>query len=535
MSNYDIALINGRIYGKRGMENSFIGIKNGLIKKICDNNMICDYNADSLIDLKGKTIYPGFIDSHMHLLSYSQKKLNEISLNGLTSDDQLISKVKVFIKEKNLKKGEWIIGAGWNQDDFKNRKMIDKTVLDKISKDNPIILTRTCYHICAVNTYVLNLANIDKNTKDIDGGKIDRDKFGNPTGILRENAIGLVSEFLPVLSDKNIMKSLIIEGLKDLKKVGITTVYTDDFSYVSNKKKLWDVYRELSLENKLPINVVLQLRAEDERDVKEYKSLGLYSGKEVKNLIIGKIKLIVDGSLGSRTAALNKPYEDDKENKGILLIEKNNIEKIVSSCFANDFDVTIHAIGDRAIENVLDIYAKHYDIYTKKKYNPEIIHAQITSKEILKKFKKYNVSANLQPIFLNTDWKIAGNRVGEARLKYSYCTKQFLDMGITCFASSDSPIENFNPLYGIYSAVTRKDLDGHPINGWIPSEKISIKEAINLFTINLAKNNKLKNNGDLIKVGLSANLVVLAEDLEKIEDDKIKDVLVNLVIVNGKL
>ncbi|MBF8982058.1 amidohydrolase [Lutibacter sp. B2] len=531
---FDKLFVNGSFFHENE-EINFVGVKDGKIIK-CGNSKEIDpyYNdADEIVDLKGKAVYPGFTDAHMHLIAYSQKKLYEVMLDDVTSREQLVTRVRNFIKEKNIKAGDWVIGSGWNQDKFDDKKFPDRYLLDEISTVHPIHFIRACYHICVVNSKALAIAKIDENTISPEGGRIDQDEKGVPTGILRENAMDLVTEIMPGIKEKDKMKELIIKGCQDLDKVGITTVHTDDFPFVEDKEVLWHVFKDLATNKKLPIRVVLQLRVARVEDIYAYNKMGMKSGYNINNLRIGPIKIISDGSLGSRTAALDHPYEDDQENKGLMLMTENELDKLVYESFTNDFDMSIHAIGDRAMRIILETYERHYDMYRNKGFRPSIIHCQIGTKEILDKFKKLDIIANIQPIFLNTDWDIAQNRIGKERLKYSYCWKKYIDTGILCVGSSDAPIESFNPLYGIYTAVVRKDLKGMPKSGWMPEEKVEIKEAIDMFTINAAYLSHEEALKGSIEVGKYADFVVLSDDLYKINKDCIKDIRVEKTIVGG--
>ncbi|MFZ5965976.1 MAG: amidohydrolase [Bacillota bacterium] len=533
----DKLFVNGNFYCKEGKSPiRYIGVKDGrIVSKGNGEEINLDGIASEIVNLGGSSVYPGFIDAHLHLIAYSQKELYEVSLNDVQSKEEMVLKIRKFIKEKNLQKGEWVIGSGWNHEEFDDKELPDRFLLDQISSDHPIFLLRTCYHICVVNSNALKVANIHVDSVSPKGGKIDRDGSGIPTGILRENAMDLLAAVMPKIHDKERIKQLVMKGCMDLAEAGITTVHTDDFSYVEDKETLWACYRELAESDKLPIRVILQLRAATIDDIQDYHRLGLASWQRHNNMVVGPIKIIADGSLGSRTAALDEPYADDKENKGIMLIQPDNLDKMVYESLINDFDICIHAIGDKTMGLVLEIYEKHEEMIRRKECRPSVIHCQIGSKEILEKFQRLNVIANIQPIFLHSDWKIAENRVGKERLDYSYAWKKYIDAGIKCAGSSDAPIESFNPLYGIYSAVTRMDLTEKPPGGWIPEEGLAIKDAIDIFTINaayLSHEEALK--GDF-EIGKYADFVILSDDLRRIEENSIKNVRVEKIYIGGNL
>lgn len=507
-------------------EADYIVIKNGIILDVgtANNKSTFCMNTGEVIDLQRKTVLPGFTDCHMHLLAYSNKKERQVDLSGVRSVEQLMYSVKRFILENDLRPGDWVIGAGWNNDDFPGKSIPDKNILDSISKVHPIKLTRACYHLHSVNSLALKLAGINKDTPGIDGGQIDKDCQGYPTGILTENAIELIDRIIPGISSRDTIKNLIIKGCIDMKKTGITTVHTDDFPFAADKTELLLAYTELASEGKLPIRVVLQLRATGPEDIETYKSLGIIPGKVTGRLFFGPIKIIADGSLGARTAALNTAYSDDPENNGLLIYQENRLEEMIALAIEAGFDPAVHAIGDRAYETALNVFNKYKHAILTKGIRPSIIHCQVGSKRALELMRDLGITANIQPIFINSDWKIAENRIGKERLKYSYCWKDYIDMGIRCVGSSDAPVEPLAPLYGIYSAVVRKDLCGNPQDGWLPDQRLSIYEAMKLFTVNPHYLIRQQHRLGSISKGKLADMVILSEDILSIPPSRIKDI-----------
>lgn len=468
------------------------------------------------IDLQNKWITPMFYDCHVHLLSLVKKREMEVDLSGITSKKQLIDTVKEFIAKKNIPKGHWVIGSGWNQERFSDKVLPNLWDLNQISEEHPIYLVRACYHIAAVNTQALKMAGINQDVCEVSGGVFDRNEQNELTGVVRENAMSIIENSISKMDNKEEMKRSILKGLQMLKEKGIGVVHTDDFSYVDDRKALWEAYCELAKEDKLEIGVVLQLRAESIDDLKLYRALGLKSYERVGKLMIGPIKVIVDGSLGSRTAALEESYSDDEGNYGILIFKKEELHGICEKSFDMGFDFTAHAIGDRAMNMVLDIYQSQYDLYKSKGFTPSIIHCQIMSRSIISRMKELGVVANIQPIFLNTDWNYVENRIGNERLPMSYAWKTMCEKGIICVGSSDAPVEDFSPLYNIYSAVTRRDLTGEPQGGWMKEEVLDPCEAMKLFTVKAASFSRDNGRGSLSK-DKNCDFIVWNEDLSKID------------------
>ncbi len=534
---FDKLFFNGNFYSSDEKEIEYLGITDGKIAalgRLKDTAQV-DECADEVIDLEGRSVYPGFTDAHIHLLAYAQKKLYEVSLSGCTSKEEVKQRIRAHIVKNDIKPGEWVIGAGWNHELFEDKSYPDRYLLDEVTEECPVFLIRTCYHICVVNSEALKVCGIDENTIFPDGGKADRDKEGKLTGVLRENAMSMIQSQIPKIRSKEKMKHIILEGCNDLVSKGITTVHADDFCFVEDRKMLWEVYKELAEKNELPLRVVLQLRVASLEDISEYKELGMKSWVDVNYLRIGPVKIIADGSLGSRTAALEDSYSDDPGNKGIMLSTEAEFDIIISECFKNEFDVCVHAIGDRTMRTLLDIFEKHEKIYREKGLRPSIIHCQIASEAILHKFKTLDIIANIQPVFVCSDWNLAESRVGAERLQYSYSWRKMIDKGIKCAGSSDAPVESFNPLYGIYAAVNRQDLSGMPEGGWMPEEKLDLSESIFIFTEGAAYLSHEENQKGSFKKGNYADFVILSDDLFKINPYQIKDVEVEATIIGGQL
>ncbi len=369
---------------------------------------------------------------------------------------------------------------------------------------------------------------INRETSNPEGGVIDRDKNGEITGILREKAYDvLVRPKLPKSSLAK-KKKWLLSALKYAASKGLTLVQTND-------KDAFSAYKELENENNLPIRVMLTIHYE-ELDYFSQKSMKTGDGSTI--FWLGRVKLFADGSLGGETAALKEPYVGTR-NKGILTETPAELKQHITNIIKNGWEAEIHAIGDRAIEVAISAIEKAKkeleSDYQTKKYSHVITHCQVTPPETVTKMKNSGIIANIQPIFINTDMHWAEKRLGEKRIKYSYAWKNLLDAGIPCAGGSDSPIEPIDPLFGIYSAVTRKDLNGFPERGWHPEQKLSIEEAISLFTLGGANIAHLKNKIGVLKEGGFADFIILNRDIFEIEPEKIKDLEVVATIVNGKI
>jgi predicted amidohydrolase YtcJ len=413
---------------------------------------------------------------------------------------------------------------------FWEHRLPNRYDLDKISTDHPIYFTRICGHIGVVNSKALEILSINSYTENPGGGIIDSES-GVSTGILRENALDLVSSFLPTMTVEEIkttLKSAFIDALK----VGITTIQTEDLTHCGSLKNLLAAYCELEKEEALPIRFILQLNLPNEKSLNEAVSLELKSTLGSNILKIGPVKLFQDGSLGGRTASMKEKY-CDADTKGLLIYNQISLDNITKLVHNAGFQITIHAIGDYASETVLNSYEKIINASDNKDLRLTIVHCQFTNDVLLKKFKKLNIVANIQPSFAMTDYPIVENAVGKSRADKSYAWKDMLKLNIPVTFSSDAPIESFNPLEGIYAAVTRKDLNGYPKEGFNKSQKLTVIEALKANTLVPAFMSFEEDIKGSISIGKLADFVVLSENILHAEDYNIKNITVLETYVGG--
>jgi predicted amidohydrolase YtcJ len=485
---------------------------------------------EDIVDLKGQTVVPGFNDSHMHFLNYAVFK-SRVSLSDLNSINEMIETSKAFIEKNNIPKGEWIISRGWNHNHFSEERLPNRYDLDKISTEHPIFFSRVCGHIGAANTKALEVSGVTKDTENPDGGVIDKQN-GELKGILRENAMNFIFEKIPSMKKeeiKKVLKSAFIDALK----TGLTTIHSEDMGTAGDLNELIEAYKELEVSKELPLRFSLQLNLNNKQALENAAALNIKSCDGSRMFNIGALKLYQDGSLGGRTAAMKEPYADT-DNNGVIIYSQEDLDTLVLEGHKAGFQLAIHAIGDRAMEMILNSYEKLEKNYSGKDLRPVIIHCQFTNKEILQRFKQLNVIANVQPSFVMTDWPIVEKAVGKERAFESYNWKSMLDHNIKVSFSSDAPIESFNPLYGIYAAVTRKNLAGEPSEGWYKGQSLSVMEALIAFTLGSAYMNFEENIKGSISPGKLADFVVLSENILTTPSDKIKDIKVMQTFVGGR-
>lgn len=532
----DLILINGII---ETMDNSnprveAVAVKNGKITEIGSTDKILKLKKEDtkVIDLEGKLLIPGFNDSHMHLLNYGVS-LQLADLVNCTSIDNMIDTVKDFINQNNITSGKWIRGMRWNHNLFLEKRLPDRYDLDKISVEHPVILSRVCGHVIAVNSKALELAGINKNTPQVEGGLFDLDENDNPTGIFREKAIQLIINHIPKPGIEEIKNYIRIAADK-LIKYGITSVQSDDFPVFSvDFELILEAYKQLINEGDLSLKIYEQCNFKDLTSLKDFIDRGYYTGHGDDFFKIGPLKLLADGSLGARTAYLSEPYSDDPSTYGIPVFTQEELDQLVSVASEANLQLAIHAIGDKAMDMAMESIKK---VHKPNNYDRHsIIHCQITNRQLLDKFKSLNLLALIQPLFVATDLHFAEERVGKNRVNTSYNWKGMLDRNIIMACSSDCPVESPNVLHGIYAAVTRKDLKGYPESGWLPEQKLTVAETVYCYTMGAAYVSFDENKKGSITPGKYADMVVLSDNIFDLDPDKIKDVDVLMTFVNGKL
>jgi hypothetical protein len=502
---------------------------------LVENGIIVNYNVEKKdryqqIDLKGKTLIPGLCDSHLHTVMYGSE-LDKIDLSDTASINELIEIGKKHVKNKDFKAGDWIFGWGWNQENFKDNNLPTAKDLDKISTEIPIVFKRECRHVLIANTAALKKADIYN--RNINNNKIYKDSKGNPNGILCEDAQKLILDAAPKTTVDDI-KNYILEASKKYLEYGLTFVQSDDLSDSNiSFHKILRAYFELADDGKLPLRYNLQLRLTNEKDLKDF--IDNYDiGKYNDYLTLGPLKLWADGSLGARTAALRESYNDHDNNLGQLLCDKEKMDKLIEIAYKNKMQVACHAIGDRTIEQFIDIIEKMNEKYDYR-LRHRIIHSQLADHKLLKRMRDANISVDIQPAFTASDWKIVKNRIGEKREKQSYLWKDMIDLGINTAGSSDSPIEKPDPIWGISCLVTRKDKFYKPDFGWLPSQKVTVQDALEIYTKNGAYNALTENNLGQIKPGYRADFSILSENPFYVVEDKLRDINVDAIVIDGNI
>lgn len=536
----DLILVNGAIHTMDSSNTiaEAVAVKDGKIAAVGNSKDILSLkdHDTKVIDLKGRTAVPGFNDSHMHLLNFGYS-LRMADLSKCRSVEDIIECVKNFISEKKLEKGTWVRGRGWNHDYFEGEKRFPTRYdLDKISTEYPVVLTRACCHISVVNSKALEMAGISKDTPQVEGGHFDIDENGEPLGIFREKANALISDKIPYATVEEV-KEMIKEAAAYANSKGLTSVQTDDFGHVPGNgfREVIKAYTQLRDSGDLTLRVYEQCLLPEIGLLKDFLSCGYKTGVGDELFKIGPLKLLGDGSLGARTAALTEPYADDPSTSGILVFTQEQLDELVGTAHDGGMDAAIHCIGDKSMYMAFNAIEKVLKTSPGEDHRYSIVHCQITDETLLNKFESLNVIAHIQPIFLHYDLHMVEDRVGREKAKKTYAFKTMLKKGVHVGIGTDCPVEALDTMPSIYCAVTRKDLNGYPSKGWLPEQKLTVQEAVHSYTMGGAYASFEENIKGSISEGKLADMVVLAEDIFGIEPDKIKYVEVDMTFLGGKL
>ncbi len=507
---------NATIY-KSSMDS--ILIEDGRILEVFQGDKNLE-NIDEVIDVKGAFVLPGFIDSHLHTLNLGYY-LSNVSLIGITSLKRLLEIVKEKIAQ--VKEGKWFYARGFNESIFEEPKLPTKQMLDEISKDIPIVLSRACGHMMVVNSKVLELCGVTDD-EEKDGGRIDYEN-----GFAYEYALEDIKAHMPSPTREDLILYL-QEAMHYLNQFGITGVGSDDFISVTENWELpLDVFLQQSYQHKMSIRMNEQCEFHTLEEFAKFLDEGYTTGVGNEIFQVGPLKMIVDGSLGARTAYLSKPYEDAKETRGMLCYSEEEFARFVELASNYNMPTISHAIGDGAVDVVLDTYEEYMLENNPLGYG--LVHCQIMRRDQIDRILKHKLYCYIQSLFINGDAVFYEKRVGDtARTSYPFAS---LYRGTTTGNGSDAPVEIPDVLKGIYLAVTRKSIDFDAMMD--ASECLTIEEAIDSYTVNAAKLIGREEDLGKIQEGYLADLVVLDKDLTKIEPKEILDTKVVLTLFDGEV
>ena len=504
-------------------------IFNNKIIKVGSNKEIraLTTNKTKEIDINGKIVLPGFTDSHFHF--YEQAlNFDSVDLSKTLSFKEM--EQALYDKIHKTKKGEWVTGYGFNESDWPETQMPDRHDLDKIAPDNPVCIWRCDLHIGVANSFALKEAQININTPDPVNGKIAKDSTGMPTGVLRELALNLIKNVIPVLSKTKVLSNM-EKGIKKLHGIGITSIHDIRLMGGLDGKDSLNAWQKLNEQNNLNIRCHVSLPGEM---TDQAVALGLRTGFGDDKLKIGYLKFFADGGMGARTAWMIEKYLDAEY--GMPLTSIKDIEHAVLEAEKVGLSVMIHVIGDRANREIVSMFERIEKINPKRPRIPHRIeHVQMIRPDDLKRMAQLkSIILSCQPNNLSLDISMIELSVGE-KSKYTYVLKSILTNGLPLIFNSDAPVCDPNPFIGIYSAVTRKRMNKTPENGWYFEQAVSVKEAVAAYTITPAVAAGVDNVLGSISPGKFADLIILKSDIYSMDPDKIGDTKIDMTIFDGKI
>ena len=478
-----------------------------------------------VINAGGKLVLPGFNDAHVHFLQ-GGAQLDQVNLTDAASPEEFARRIGRQVKK--TPKGEWVLGGRWDETKWAKPELPTKELVDPVTGETPIFVERYDGHETLANSAAMKLAGVDAKTPDVPGGIIMRDASGNPTGIFKDAAQELIYKVIPPMSHEQRLRA-VRRALEHAASLGVTSVQhmNPEFADVA-------AYSALAEKGDLSTRMYA---VPMETQWQEQAKVGIRRAWGSSFLRLGAVKGYADGSLGSRTAYMFEPFADDPGNRGLLSDEMHPPSAMHDRLMQADavgLQLRVHAIGDRAISMILDIFS---DIEKEHGYHDQrftIEHAQHMAQKDFERFAQLHVIASMQPYHAIDDGRWAGKRLGHQRSRYSYAWRSFLDHGVTLAFGTDWPVAPLNPMLAIYAAVTRATLDGRNPDGWVPEEKITVPEAVEAYTMGSAYAEFQEHEKGSVTPGKLADIVVLSDDIFHIKPEAIRNVKVETTIVGGK-
>ncbi|PGZ90513.1 amidohydrolase [Bacillus sp. AFS029533] len=468
------------------------------------------------INCNGKIGFPGFIDSHLHLIGHGEA-MNRVDLSKCQSYEEMLDRMKKVVKDAHP--NEWIVGEGWNENEWESKAVFQVDDLNSLSSTNPLVLKRTCRHVYFVNSLAISHAAINEQMQ-IDGGQIGYFEDGRLNGLLYDEAVNLIIKAMPAPDDQYLSKA-IISAIKDCYQYGIVGAVTEDLSYYGNANLVIDLYERLL--NEVPFHTHVLIHHTTLDEVKGR----LHKGN--KNVSFGGVKAFIDGSFGGRTALLEKPYDDNQSITGLQVTSLEKLEVITKKARENGLPIAFHMIGDLAVKQAIDVVKK----YPNQTQLPDrFIHCALLSPKLIEEMKELNIVVDVQTSFIYADYPWLVERIGQRRNEFAYLIKTLINESIAIANGSDTPIDTINPWQGIYTAVTRKAKDGRAYN---IEEAISLYEAIKLYTIDSAASFRQEDKRGLIKEGYSADFILFDENPFELEKDDLLYVKCSETICRGNI
>ena len=506
----DLIVVNGTVYtvDEAHPRASAFAVRNGRIIFVGSDReaRMLAGSATQVIDARGNAVIPGMVDAHAHLLGLGTS-LRNVQLAGSKTYDEVIA--RVVERSKSMKAGEWIVGRGWDQNLWTDKKFPTHELLSRALPNNPVVLTRIDGHALLANAMALRAAGVTAATRDPDGGRIERNADGSPAGVFVDNAQGLVSRSIPAATPAQ-TRQAIIAAIAEANKWGLIGIHDAGAS-----RRTIDIYESLAREGRYNLRNYVMVSG-DSANVRYYLGLGPRSAMYNGRIWVRSFKLYSDGALGSRGAALLAPYSDDSNNTGLVVTPAAEVQRVATAALRRGFQVGVHAIGDRGNRIVLDAYDAALKAVPTPDHRFRIEHAQVISLRDIPRFALLGVIPSMQASHQTSDMRWAEARVGPERIKGAYAWRSLLNSGVVIPNGSDFPVEEVNPLISFHSAISRQDGTNWPAGGWYPDQVMTREEALRSMTIWPAYAGFQEKTMGSISPGKYADFVILDRDIMKI-------------------
>lgn len=477
-----------------------------------------------VIDLQGRTVIPGMTDAHAHLISLGFT-LDDVDLVGSTSYEEVIERVAARARE--VPAGTWIVGRGWDQNDWPDTRFPHHAALSRAVPDHPVYLSRVDGHAALVNEAAIRAGGLTAQTPDPDGGRIERATDGSPAGVLVDNAMDLVARVIPDATREERIRA-IEAAIAEANRWGLTGIHDAGVD-----PGTIDLYEELARQGRFNLRNYVMISSDD-ATLERYFARGPQDALHDDRIWIRAIKISADGALGSRGAALLEPYSDDPENNGLVTTSLERIEDISVRALRRGFQVNSHAIGDRANRTVLDAYEAAFAEVPTADHRFRVEHAQILHPADIPRFAELDLIPSMQGSHQTSDMYWAGRRLGESRLLGAYAWRSLLDQGLVIANGSDFPVEHVNPLISFHAAFTRQDANDYPAGGWYPAQRMTREEALKSITLWPAYAAFQEDRLGSLTPGKHADFVVLDRDIMRVAPGEVLDTRVLATYLAGE-
>jgi predicted amidohydrolase YtcJ len=531
-----LILLNGRIWTENPQqpEAEAVAIEGNEILAVGPSAQIRKLAGPDcrVIDLGGRRVVPGFNDSHVHFID-GGSSLITVQLGDAESAGEFRRRIGEYAH--SLPKGAWIRNGNWDHQRWSPVALPTHHLIDDVTPDNPVFVWRLDGHMALANAVAMKLAHLDRNTKDIPGGEIVRDQDGNPTGILKDEATSLVERIMPPLSEGE-LDAAMTAAMREAASHGVTSVQNMwDSPADQHSARKFREFQKFAREGKLTVRIY---NANPLRDWKDLAAAGVQAGFGGPYLRMGNLKSFADGALGSETAWMDAPFADRPGYSGLAsadLIDSAAMYANIQGADEAGLQISVHAIGDRAIHTVLDLFerAEHQNGPADRRFRIE--HVQHLRPADAARFRPLGVIASMQPYHAIDDGRWAEKELGPERIRFSYAWRLLLDQGAVLAFGSDWPVAPLDPLIGIYAAATRRTLDGKNPQGWVPEQRISVTEAVHAYTVGSAYAEHQEGVKGSLQSGKLADLAVLTDDPFRVAADDLDKLRVYMTVFDGRV